>query len=76
MIFKDHGAVLCGVPLDKNKQTNVEQMRRECEIARAHHRPVKFVYVVPSFHNPTGGVMPLKTRQVRMKDGVHERRFF
>lgn len=67
MIFKDQGAHLVGVPFEYG-ETNVAAMRAECEKARRENRDVKFVYVIPSFHNPTGGVMSLATRRVREKE--------
>ncbi len=63
LIFLDHGAHLVGVPFLESMQTDVAGMRRACEEARLQGRPVKFAYLIPSFHNPTGSVMPLEIRK-------------
>ncbi|WP_430885898.1 PLP-dependent aminotransferase family protein [Fusibacter sp. JL216-2] len=56
-IFKNRGARLMEVPLDD------EGMDVEALIAICEKYPVKMVYTMPSFHNPTGVVMSLKRKK-------------
>ncbi len=73
--FRDHRATLVGIPQAGEGQSDVAAMRRQCEIARSEKRLVKIVYVIPSFHNPTGGVMSNETRRA-LVDLAHEYDFF
>lgn len=56
-IFKNRGARLMEVPLD-HEGMDVTALMTLCE-----KHPVKLVYTMPSFHNPTGVVMSLKRKK-------------
>ncbi|GGH77911.1 DNA-binding transcriptional MocR family regulator [Pullulanibacillus pueri] len=54
--FKAAGAKIIGIPLDKQGlRTDI----LEAQLAR--YKP-KFIYTIPSFHNPTGTVMSMERR--------------
>jgi DNA-binding transcriptional MocR family regulator len=56
-IFRDHGLDVVGVPVDAQGM-DVAQLER----LLAAKRP-RFVYTIPSFHNPTGRVMDRARRE-------------
>ncbi len=47
------------VPLDKQGM----QVDKVEEILKEHHKEVKFIYVLPNFHNPGGTTLPLERRE-------------
>lgn len=56
-IFRDHGLDVVGIPMDG---AGMDLDRLESELA--HRRP-RLVYVIPSFHNPTGQSLSLERRE-------------
>ncbi len=56
-IFRDHGLVIVGVPLDEQGM-DVDALERLLE----RHRP-RLVYTIPSFHNPTGRTLDAARRR-------------
>jgi 2-aminoadipate transaminase len=60
-IFQDRGLRLRGVPMDG---AGMDPSALEAAVAgeRAADRRIAFVYVIPTFHNPTGLLVPLERR--------------
>jgi GntR family transcriptional regulator, regulator for abcA and norABC len=56
-VFRSMGMKLKGIPVD-DKGLNMEDLRNE-----PLHKKKSIVYTNPTFHNPTGIVMPLERRQ-------------
>lgn len=57
-IFRAHGARLVPVPVDHDGM-DIDALER----ALQNEPDVKFIYTIPTFHNPTGTTMPLERRQ-------------
>jgi DNA-binding transcriptional MocR family regulator len=74
LTIENHRTNLIGVP-QQGGQTDVDQVRREVEQAKAENRPVAFIYVIPSYHNPTGASMTAENRQ-KLVDLAHELDFY
>jgi 2-aminoadipate transaminase len=56
-VFRDHGLKIVGIPLD-GEGMDVDR----CERLLAEHRP-KFLYTIPSYHNPTGQTLSRERRE-------------
>ena len=61
-IFRDHHAKLVGVKQIEG-QTDVAGMRKAIIEAKERGEDVAFIYVIPSFHNPTGSCMTAENRK-------------
>jgi DNA-binding transcriptional MocR family regulator len=61
MQFRRSGARLVGVPVDAQGMDVAALERTLAELHAAGVRP-KFIYTIPTFHNPTGTTMPLERR--------------
>jgi DNA-binding transcriptional MocR family regulator len=57
MFFEAEGATILTVPVDKDG-IRVDILQNLCD----KHKP-KIIYTIPTFHTPTGSVMPLKRRR-------------
>jgi 2-aminoadipate transaminase len=60
--FSDSGARLVTVPTDADGMDVDALEQRLIDFQRQGVRP-KFIYTIPTFHNPTGATMPLARRQ-------------
>jgi enduracididine biosynthesis enzyme MppQ len=60
-IFEDHGLRVVRVPGD-DLGMDLDAMARRIDEERRAGRRVAFVYVIPTFHNPTGRVMSKERR--------------
>ena len=61
-IWKMHDAHTVGIPVDGDGlQTDI--LERELRRLRHEGRPVKLLYTIPSFHNPTGAVLSAARRR-------------
>lgn len=67
-IFRDHGLVVVGVPVD-SQGMDIAQLER----LLAANKP-RLVYTIPSFHNPTGRVMD-RARRERLAELSREHGF-
>lgn len=56
-VFRGRGATILTVPVD-NDGMRVDLLQNLCD----RYKP-KIIYTVPTFHNPTGAVMPTKRRR-------------
>ncbi|TDL64037.1 PLP-dependent aminotransferase family protein [Rhodococcus qingshengii] len=56
-VFRGRGATILTVPVDSDGMS-VDLLQNLCD----KYKP-KIIYTVPTFHNPTGAVMPLKRRR-------------
>lgn len=56
------GATVRTVPLDGDGLV-VEALEDELQALAQHGRPPRLIYTIPSFHSPTGTVLPLRRRQ-------------
>lgn len=74
-IFRDHKAHLVSVLRDGAGQTDVDAVRARCIEAREQGRPVAFLYLVPSYHNPTGQSLSDVTRK-QLVELAHELDFW
>lgn len=75
MIFRDHNAHLESVPRSDRGQTDVGAVCARCVEARLLGRPVAFLYLVPSYHNPTGLSLSEDTRK-QLVELAHELDFW
>jgi DNA-binding transcriptional MocR family regulator len=57
-VFRSRGATILTVPIDEDGM-RVDMLHALCE----KHKP-KLIYTTPTFHNPTGTIMPLQRRKV------------
>lgn len=57
-VFRSRGATILTVPIDQDGM-QVDMLHGLCE----KHKP-KLIYTTPTFHNPTGTIMPLQRRKV------------
>ncbi|SEM94936.1 DNA-binding transcriptional regulator, MocR family, contains an aminotransferase domain [Terribacillus saccharophilus] len=57
-VFRSRGATILTVPVDEDGM-RVDMLHSLCE----KHKP-KLIYTTPTFHNPTGTIMPLQRRKV------------
>lgn len=64
-IFKNRGAVILEVPIDH------DGMDMKALLATCETHPVKMVYTIPSFHNPTGFVMSLERKKELLELADH-----
>ena len=62
MIFGRAGARIMAVPTDE-QGLDLDALERALAVLRADGRRAKFLYVMPTFHNPLGVTMPLARRQ-------------
>lgn len=60
--FADAGARLLSVPLDQHGM-HVDALEDTLADLRQRHIRPKFIYTIPTFHNPTGATMSLERRQ-------------
>lgn len=60
-IFESYGARIIGIAMDENGM-NIKNL----ESVLKRQKP-KFIYTIPTFHNPTGTVMSLENRQVLLE---------
>jgi DNA-binding transcriptional MocR family regulator len=60
-VFKNRGAVIVEVPIDRDGMDTMALL----SVCEAH--PVKMVYTMPSFHNPTGAVMSMKRKKALLE---------
>lgn len=60
--FADAGAQLVTVPTDAQGM-DVDALEAALRALRARGTRAKFIYTIPTFHNPTGATMPLARRQ-------------
>lgn len=56
-VFRSRGATILTVPIDQDG-LQVDMLHGLCE----KHKP-KLIYTTPTFHNPTGTIMPLQRRK-------------
>jgi enduracididine biosynthesis enzyme MppQ len=61
-IFREHGLEVARLPGD-DRGIDPDAVARRLGEARAAGRRVAFVYVIPTFHNPTGRVMSVERRR-------------
>lgn len=52
-IFRDHPVAIEALPFD-DEGLDVDALERRLVMARATDRPVRLLYTIPTFHNPTG----------------------
>jgi DNA-binding transcriptional MocR family regulator len=57
-VFRSRGATILTVPIDEDGM-RVDMLHALCE----KHNP-KLIYTTPTFHNPTGTIMPLQRRKL------------
>lgn len=60
--FKMAGAQLVGVPVDAHG-VDVDILEQTLRDLRRQGKRVKFIYTIPTFHNPTGTTLSLERRQ-------------
>lgn len=63
--FRSYGARLIGIPTDTDGM-DVEALEQQLK----KYHP-KLIYVVPTFHNPTGAVMPFERRKKLVELALH-----
>ncbi len=59
--YRGLGYDLVGVPLDEQGM-DIDALRRTLESLTAAGRKPRFIYTLPTYHNPTGAVMPRERR--------------
>lgn len=59
--YKRLGAQLVGVPMDKNGM-DLDKLEGTLERLHENETPPAFIYTIPTYHNPTGIVMPKERR--------------
>jgi 2-aminoadipate transaminase len=59
--FRNLGATLVGVEQD-DEGIAIQAIHDELHEARSEGKRVRFIYVTPNFHNPTGALMSLRRR--------------
>lgn len=68
--YRGLGYRLVGVPVDEQGM-DIGELRRKLEsLASAGQKP-RFIYTLPTYHNPTGAVMP-RDRRLEMIDAARE----
>jgi 2-aminoadipate transaminase len=60
--YKAFQANMTSVPLDDDGM-NVDLLEKKLKGLRMEHENPKFLYLIPTFHNPAGVTMPLKRRK-------------
>lgn len=68
--YRGLGYRLVGVPVDEQGMDIGELRRTLASLAADGHRP-RFIYTLPTYHNPTGAVMP-RERRLRMIEAARE----
>ena len=68
--YRGLGYRLVGVPVDKQGMDVGELRRTLASLAADGHRP-RFIYTLPTYHNPTGAVMP-RERRLGMIEAARE----
>jgi 2-aminoadipate transaminase len=68
--FRSYEANLVGVPLDKDG-LRVDLLEDKIKELKKDDFPLKFIYTVPTFHNPAGTVMP-ESRRRKLVDIAYE----
>lgn len=61
-IFRDHPVAIEALPFD-DEGLDVDALERRLVSARATGRPVRLLYTIPTFHNPTGVSLAPSRRQ-------------
>ena len=61
-IFRDHPVAIEALPFD-DEGLDVDALERRLVMARATDRPVRLLYTIPTFHNPTGISLAAARRQ-------------
>jgi 2-aminoadipate transaminase len=70
-IMRDHPVEIVPVPMDEQGLI-VEEVAAACGRARAAgHRP-RLLYVIPTYHNPTGICLPLERRRQLVEVAAHQ----
>jgi DNA-binding transcriptional MocR family regulator len=72
-VFRDHGADLRGVPVDKEGMI-VEALQVQLAALRQDGKATRLLYTVPNFQNPTGVTLTTARREAILKL-AHEHRF-
>ncbi len=68
--YRGLGYRLLGVPVDE-RGMDIGELRRTLERLAAAGRKPRFIYTLPTYHNPTGAVMP-RERRLRMIEVARE----
>lgn len=68
--YRGLGYRLVGVPLDEHGM-DIGELRRTLENLTAAGEKPRFIYTLPTYHNPTGAVMP-RERRVEMIEAARE----
>ena len=68
--YRGLGYRLVGVPTDEQGM-DVGELRRTLESLAAEGRKPRFIYTLPTYHNPTGAVMP-RERRLEMIETARE----
>ena len=68
--YRGLGYRLVGVPTDEQGM-DVGELRRTLERLTADGRKPRFIYTLPTYHNPTGAVMP-RERRIEMIEAARE----
>ena len=68
--YRGLGYRLVGVPVDEQGM-DIGALRRTLESLAAAGRKPRFIYTLPTYHNPTGAVMP-RERRLGMIDAARE----
>ncbi|MCX7789383.1 MAG: PLP-dependent aminotransferase family protein [Chloroflexaceae bacterium] len=70
-IFQDHGLRLVSVPGDA-RGLHVEAAGALLQMLRAHNERVAFLYLTPTFSNPTGAILAPERRQALVELAARE----
>jgi 2-aminoadipate transaminase len=70
--FISSGAEMVGIPMDDDG-LDVEVLDVTLANLRREGRKVKFLYTIPTFHNPAGTTMTLERRQALVEVAAHHR---
>lgn len=68
--FRSYESNLAGIPLDKEGM-NIDLLEEKIKELLKNEILPKFIYVIPTFHNPAGVVMP-ESRRKRLVDVANE----
>ncbi len=68
--YRGLGYRLVGVPLDEHGM-DIGELRRTLESLTTAGEKPRFIYTLPTYHNPTGAVMP-RERRLEMIEVAHE----
>ncbi len=65
-IYKSLGAQLVGIPMDEHGM-KIDALEKTLQELHAKGTPPRFIYTLPTYHNPTGILMP-KSRRLELID--------